>query len=312
MKRAKLTLNLKTGQCKRAETTATTHTHPTAPRLTFLQRLTPAIKSQVPARLALVRKSAVRNERTTSTVGKHLRHFRDDAPAMLAAMSLTLRPSTTRTYAAALMKIRPEHKELATLFKRRATVEMLTAGGKPTGAAVFTAAAMGNALRRTSEGPLKNALILLFISASRVIDLRHFHVDQTPRTVWRIAMVPRLELDGALIPPKNDQSATLHLIKWLPKSPHYCPRRRPWPSPKDIANWTRQHLNTTPHAIRRSATQYLERQGFTGPQIATLTGHTSTTDSNPGLAPYTARLQWDPGARMCLQMSTLLLESLSL
>lgn len=292
--------------------TTTRLSQPVKPkRTTFAARLTPAIIARIPLQIELVNKTAQRNKRTHATVLKHLDRFRGNALNMLAAMSLVLRPSTSRTYVASLVKLRPDLTSLAAPFKRRAIIEMLSVKGRPEGAVIFAPHEMGAALRRTPLGPLRNALIVLFISASRVIDLRHFHVSPlSTQEVWRVELVPRLEPDGTMIPPKNDQGANLKLIKWLHRSHVYDPRQQAWPTYDEIHKWTTTHLRTTPHAIRRSAVQTLEESGYTGQQIATLTGHSSSTALVPGLAPYTARTTSDPGSRMSRQLSRHLLLSL--
>jgi integrase len=155
---------------------------------------------------------------------------------------------------------------------------------------------------------VQRALILMFVSASRAVDLDHMEREVFDN-VARITFVARKVNNSnfALQAPKSDPSMNRTITKWIPlAATEPWPAR--WPDYKTLYSQIRK-FGITPHSLRQSAVQFLEQMGESTATIALLTGH-SPVEKTPGISAYVARRPNDPAAMECLRLSTLLWEAL--
>jgi hypothetical protein len=156
-------------------------------------------------------------------------------------------------------------------------------------------------LRPRIAEDLWNTIAVMWVSASRAIDLQHFSAELVGG-FWRISLFCRDER-GGLVPPKSDQAATRLITKWLPNVPGLNLQPPRWHTWAEIRAALRPLKGATPHSIRVSAVRFLESSGFSTAEIATLTGH---APGNAGVSNYVARVAADPAAQMSLRLSRLL------
>jgi hypothetical protein len=271
-------------------------------RNSFINRVTPQVLTRVPDVINTVFLPTPADLRRTR-LRSHLGAFSGDIPSLLASYTLTLRPSSTRTYCATLRAMRPDAREVIDRFMRQAQLAMSTPRGKPRGAVPPDFPLLCQHLARAPP-LIANTLKTMFVTASRHQDLAHFSATCFDGT-WRIELIPRDQL-GKLIGPKSDQDGAKHLVKWVPVSPLFDPQG-PWASYDELYQYMKAHLHTSPHSVRRLAVQMLERKGFTTSQIASLTNH---YDSVAGMSAYRQRLPVDPPAQMSRHISSCLVEEL--
>jgi hypothetical protein len=246
--------------------------------------------------------------RLRQTINKHIEDFNGDAPRTFAAMTLGMKGSTVVRYAAAYARDHPEQAHEITPYINYGRKMAATVRGRPAQAPRFQVDDFAKLLHRLRSQPLvRDALILLFASASRAADLQHFHPeevrDQDAR-VWRIRMMVAEEEDGALHAPKSDRFGTKKITKWIPQ--HSLIRlHTKWPAYKDLYP-VMKSIGCTPHSIRGSAIKILEEWGYPEQDILCLTCHAMTTS----LAHYSSLTVNCPGARKALEMSHKLLSLL--
>lgn len=276
-------------------TTATTTMTTTTRKKTFKERITPEILKRIPGQIARI---TVQKNPRHRTVEHHVALFGGDALAAAAAMSMTLRPSTTRTYVATMRTLFPEQRAALTPFLRHSTRQMLTPAGAPQTANHFTPEALRNLLRRPGEQKTRNTVAVMFVTASRHADLKHFLVSRFPGAVC-IDLVC-VEDDGNFRAPKSDLFATKKLRKWI--TPHFALNfAGPWASYAETQVYLRE-IASTPHGVRGSAVEALQQRGFSSAEISCLTQH-APGGTNPGIANYLARVAVDPAAAMALRLS---------
>jgi hypothetical protein len=266
----------------------------------FLARLTPSVLQRIPGRISIIESVRPALLARRALVERHVAHFNGDFRSAFAAMSLVLRPGTVRTYASTFAAANPQHRRQIAPYTRFARRALLTRSGRPVGATPVTPEALKDLRPRIAED-LWNTIAVMWVSASRAIDLQHFSAELVGG-FWRISLFCRDER-GGLVPPKSDQAATRLITKWLPNVPGLNLQPPRWHTWAEIRAALRPLKGATPHSIRVSAVRFLESSGFSTAEIATLTGH---APGNAGVSNYVARVAADPAALMSLRLSRLL------
>lgn len=274
----------------------------------FLGRINPAARARVPTIRSHIEVGTKERRAREERARRYLDAFGGDPGDMLATMAATCRPSTTRTYAAMIATIAPATKPTARKYEHWARKAMKTEWGRPAGAETFAVEDFRALLGRLPVD-MAAVLRLMWATASRAADLSHFK-STIVQGHWRIELGTR-QADSRwdLRAPKSDPRSTRDLLKWAPVRPDFPTPIGPFPSWSEIDVAMKQ-LSTTPHAIRRTAIQFLEKKGFTTAEIATLTNH-SPSAAAPGAAPYLAKVPTDPAAKTCARLVTTLLNALS-
>lgn len=271
----------------------------------FLGRLRPWVHAQAAIRERQIFASKRKQQARRELVLRQLAHFRGNAKTMLSAMSLVCRPSTVKTAAITLATVRPDLASTTAAVKQWASLAMQRPAGRPRQARRVSPTEFSSVLRLASPR-VRSAMILMWVTASRAIDLQHFDPEAIG-DIWRITLIPRVD-DGALIGPKSDPRGRLRLIKWVRAHPAIDPfAKASW---EEIDSIMKQ-LNSTPHAIRGSAIKYLENRGYSTSEIRLLTAHAPAREA-VGCQSYLNFSPNDPGARTAMRMAEELLRSLSL
>jgi hypothetical protein len=264
--------------------------------------------AHITKRQSVIERTPVTQLRLRQTINKHINDFNGDAQRTFAAMTLGMKGSTVVRYAAAYARDHPERAHEITPYISYGRKMAATVHGRPAQAPRFEVETFVRLLHSLRDRPLiRDALILLFASASRAADLHHFDpeevTDQDAR-VWRIRMVVAEEEDGVLHAPKSDRFGTKKITKWIPQ--HNLIRlHTKWPTYKELYP-VMKNIGCTPHSIRGSAIKILEEWGYTEQDILCLTCHAMTTS----LAHYSSLTVNCPGARKALEMSHKLLSLL--
>jgi hypothetical protein len=261
--------------------------------------------TQITQRQSVIERLPKSHIRLRQTINRHVNDFDGDAPRAFAAMSIVMKGSSLTRYAGAYVKDHPETADQMRRYVDYGRKKAATVTGRPVQAPRFDINLFANHLLTLHDQPaIRDALILLFASASRAADLQHFdptEVQSGPVTVWRFQMVVTEEEDGALHAPKSDRFATKKITKWIPQ--HNLIRLHPlWPSYRTLYPVMKQ-IGCTPHSIRGTAVRLLEDWGYPEESIACLTCHAKKT----GVANYSSLNVNDPGARLALEMSHRLL-----
>jgi hypothetical protein len=100
----------------------------TTRRTRFEDRPTPEVLKKIPAQIQRI--LFVKDSRR-QTVARHVDRLGGDALTAAAAMTLTLRPSSARTYIATMRAMFPESRVQLTPFLRHSNRQMLTEAGAP-------------------------------------------------------------------------------------------------------------------------------------------------------------------------------------
>lgn len=272
----------------------------------FLGRVSVDTIAAIGPRMKLIYDIPRKRIRRHELAVEELAAFNGDAKALLAAISVQQTPTTALTKAAVLGAVRPDLRHLtrpAIVFARKAKSRP---EGAPKKAPRITPDQFNEALRHAPPS-IRSAMIVMWASVSRTVDLRHFQVSLV-QNCWKITYVAREEADGTLVAPKSDPSCSRLIVKWVPQHPLFDPMAK--------ATWTEideytKLVGTTPHGIRGSAIHFLESQGFNTSQILMLSGHTPATDA-PGMQSYLSLLPNDPAAQMSMILASLLLKQISL
>jgi hypothetical protein len=264
------------------------------------QRVTSA---QITHRQSVIERLSKSQLQLRRTLNNHIRNFDGDISRTLSAISLVMKGSTLTRYAAALKAQHPDRAHELTPYINYGRKMAATVRGRPVQAPRFNMSDFAG-LVRNQPCLIRDALILLFASASRAADLQHFDPTQVQSQggrVWRILMAVTEEEDGELHAPKSDRFATKRITKWIPQ--HSLIQLHPtWPSYRALYSVMKQ-IGCTPHSIRGTAIQILEDWGYPEEAIACLTCHAKKTS----VAHYSSLSVNDPGARLALEMSHRLL-----
>jgi hypothetical protein len=269
------------------------------------QRVT---NTQITQRQSVIERLSKTQLQLRRTLNNHIRDFDGDIPRTLSAMSLVMKGSTLTRYAAALKAQHPERAHELTPYINYGRKMAATVRGRPVQAPRFNMRDFAGLLQN-QPSVIRDALVLLFASASRAADLQHFdptQVQSQGASVWRILMAVTEEEDGELHAPKSDRFGTKRITKWIPQ--HSLIRLHPqWPSYRALYAAMKQ-IGCTPHSIRGTAIRILEDWGYPEEAIACLTCHAKKTN----VAHYSSLSVNDPGARLALEMSHRLLTLLQM
>jgi hypothetical protein len=261
--------------------------------------------AQLLQRQSVIERTPANQLRLRRTINRHISDFGGDVSRTLTALTLVMKGTTVVRYAAALARDHPELSSEVAPYINYGRKMAATVRGRPVQAPRFAVEDFAKLLHNLQHKPLiRDALILLFASASRAADLQHF--DPEPVTdhhaqVWRIRMVVTEEEDGGLHAPKSDRNGTKRISKWIPQH-SLITLHRLWPHYRDLYPVMKQ-IGCTPHSIRGTAIKTLEEWGYPETQITCLTCHAMQTS----VAHYSSLTVNDPGARMALEMSHRLL-----
>lgn len=249
-----------------------------------------------------------RRERRQALLARQLAFFSGDVRKTFAAMALTCRPSTLATAAAIAPILRPDARADIKIIAAYAAKAKRMPEGRPQQAVRFSVQALRQALGTASQR-IRDAIIFMWTTVSRSIDLFHYEVVKVD-DLWRLTMIPRLEADGRLVAPKSDPRCRTTIIKWVRPHPLFRPAAvlaNP-PSWEELRPFMSQ-LGSTPHAIRGTAIEFLERQWYNTSSIQSLSGHAPAGEVE-GLQNYLAFRPGDRASRMSVKLSTLLIEAL--
>jgi hypothetical protein len=208
-------------------------------------------------------------------------------------------------YAATWAKDHPDRADEVAPYIGYGHKMSATVRGRPVQATRFAIEDFARLLLNLLQPRLRDALILLFASASRAIDLQHFYPElekDQDAHVWRIRMVVTEEEDGFLHAPKSDLRGTKRITKWIPQHSLIKLHHTIWPTWRELYPVMKQ-IGCTPHSIRGTAIKILEEWGYTETAITCLTCHAQTTS----VAHYSSLSVNCPGSRLALEMSHKLL-----
>ena len=264
-------------------------------------------KRQVEARRRAIVGESASQARFARVVRNHLSAFDNDAASAFAAQSIVFRPSTTLRYAKAACRLIPEQRTVLKAVIGYAQKQMSTVRGRPKTAERFDLADFARLLRTMPNGSRRDALILMWASASRAVDLLHFNpvlLTIGGQSVWKIELVVVEEDEHHLHAPKSDLTGKRKFIKWIPADPLIRMHEK-WPTWEELYPLMKS-INSTPHAIRGTAINMMEEWGEPEASILCLTAHAMRST----LASYAIRSPNDPGALTARRLSERLLLTL--
>jgi hypothetical protein len=242
---------------------------------------------------------------------REMKAFAFDPDRLLAAAALTCRPSTVKTKAAVLAATFPHLSQQIRPHADWARKRLMMASGRPVSARLFSPVEFAAVCRDFPDKKIARACRVLWATASRAGDLRHFRPTKLlcgAGAVWKITFEV-IDSCGRLRAPKG--AATRVITKWIPAVHEFDPTGLDQVTWADVDSLTKV-LGCTPHSIRQTASRHLEALGFSELDRAALTGHAVSGISAPGVRFYSTGSWADPQSKLALRQAHLLIQALAL
>lgn len=265
-----------------------------------------------PQEIATARKEAMELRHSNVTKGhreRRVRVIRDltttgDVPTLIRLWEKTLAPNVTVSYAATLLKLRPD---LRTPMVKDAIDRVRQKAGPLTTkrAKAVTAVQMRHLLESGPER-VQRTLLLLFLGACRHADLLRVQCLHSTAIIRGVIMLQW----GAF---KSDRYGLRAYAKFLFLPPRYRHLFKDWTiaTYREVYRHIKFHYGElSVHSLRRGACTLLAELGFTMSEIALLTGHTPTSDPSLGVRRYVDPSEKQPESQLQLRMSSALAKTL--
>jgi len=184
--------------------------------------------------------------------------------------------------------------------------------GRPRSAVVFHPMVFARACLSFPDQTVARAARVLWVTASRAADLKHFRCEQVAAKMgllWKIVFEV-VDEGGILRAPKGSQKAKRSIVKWIPAHPQFDP------TGLDHLAWENidplmKTIGCTPHSIRQTASRFLETQGFSEVERAAVTGHSIAGVMAPGIRSYSTGSWTDAQSLLAIRQARILMEALS-